>query len=130
MHVFIEDENGRRQVHQMSFVQLKQSAAVMDCFGRMIPQEGVDYDVEVVFKGVDNPSVSMYMIPHTDKGEWWKRYAEVMIKKYPPTVENPEEAIDESAANAENPVHPDAIIQPANASPTHDLEHKDAEVVS
>ena len=130
MHTYIREGLERKEIKSLSWAQNKQACAIMDCFGRMIPQEGVDYDVEVVFKGVDNPSVSMYVIPHTDKGEWWKRYAEVMVKKYPPTVENPEEAIDESAANAENPVHPDAIIQPANASPTHDLEHKDAEVVS
>jgi len=93
MHIFVDDGNGRHSVTQMSFPQTKQAAAVMDCFGRLIPQEGVDYDVEITFKGSYNPSVSMNVVAHTDKGEWWKRYVMEMIKKYPPQVSNPEPSI-------------------------------------
>jgi hypothetical protein len=59
----------------------------------MIPQEGVDYDIEITFKGMSNPDVSISIAPHTDKGRWWRDYVLDMIKKYPPTVDNPEEAI-------------------------------------
>lgn len=142
MHTYIKEGDGRKEVKDLSWAQSKQACAIMDCFGRMIPQEGIDYDVEIVFKGANDPSVSMYMITHTEKGEWWKQYTMEMIKKYPPTVENPEQAIDESktiedfkkeadaAKGTASAVEPDTIIQPANASPTHDLEHHDAEVVS
>ena len=92
----LEDANGkRRQVAQMSFAQTKQAAAIMDCIGRLIPQEGVDYDVEVIFKGSYNPQVSMNIVALTDKGEWWKKYVMEMIRKYPPTVENPEQSLPE-----------------------------------
>lgn len=103
MKIFMTDDtgNGRKPVSQMSYAQAKQAAAIMDCIGRLIPQEGVDYDVEVAFKGEYNPSVSMGIVPHTDKGEWWRRYVSEMIRKYPPTVENPEQAIEEPEAETE-----------------------------
>jgi len=74
MHIFVNDAQGRRPVTQMSFPQTKQAAAIVDCIGRLIPQEGVDYDVEITFKGNYDPSVSMNIVPHTDKGEWWRKY--------------------------------------------------------
>ena len=84
----------------------------MDCIGRMIPQEGADYDVEVTFKGAYNPSVSMSVVPHTNKGEWWRRYVSEMIKKYPPQVENPEMSIPEEQGDGpkEEPEVVDAQI--------------------
>ena len=92
----LEDANGRRrQVSQMSFAQTKQAAAIMDCIGRLIPQEGVDYDVEVIFNGSYNPQVSMNIVALTDKGEFWKKYVMAMISKYPPMVENPEQSLPE-----------------------------------
>lgn len=97
MHIFEdkEDGKGRKHVSNMSFPQTKQAAAIMDCIGRLIPQEGVDYDVEVIFKGSYNPSVSMNIVALTDKGEFWKKYVMEMIRKYPPTVENPDQALSE-----------------------------------
>lgn len=93
MRIFVDDGRGRRPAQQMTFAQTKQAGAIMDCFGRMIPQEGVDYDVEITFKGNYNPSVSMNIVALTDKGEWWRRYLMEMLKTYPPRVENPEPSI-------------------------------------
>lgn len=138
MKTFLVTDDGERvSLPQMSWAQTKQAAAIMDCFGRLIPQEGVDYDVEISFKGENSPDVSMNVTAHTDKGEWWKRYLSEFIKKYPPTVENPEEAIEEPKEDNEEKdekkpetVTPDQIVAPVHGSPTHDLEHNDAEVVS
>ena len=95
MKVAIDYGTGKRPLHTMTTPQIKQAVAVMDCIGRLIPQEGVDYDVEIVFKDGNPYSVSMGVIALTDKGEWWKKYVLEMIKKYPPTIENPPEAIQE-----------------------------------
>ena len=74
--MLVDKNDGTRvQLSNMSFQQTRQAAAIMDCIGRMIPQEGVDYDVEIIYKdGEYNPSLSMNIVAHTDKGEWWKRY--------------------------------------------------------
>ena len=94
MRMVINDGSGRRDLESLSYAQTRQAAAVMDCIGRLIPQEGVDYDVEIIFKGVNDPSVSMNVIPLTDKGEWWRKYVVEMINnKYPPQINNPEEAL-------------------------------------
>lgn len=93
MRMVINDSSGRRDLESLSYAQTRQAAAVMDCIGRLIPQEGVDYDVEIIFKGVNDPSVSMNVIPLTDKGEWWRKYVVEMINKYPPQINNPEEAL-------------------------------------
>ena len=101
MRVFILDGTGKTAITQMSIPQSKQSIAIADCIGRLIPQEGVDYDIEVTFKGRNDPSVSMGIIPHTDKGEWWRKYVLEMINKYPPTVHNPEQSIPEDSGRQE-----------------------------
>ena len=95
MRILIEGPNGLSEAADLSFQQSKQAAAIMDCVGRLIPQEGVDYDVDVILQGQYSPSVSMNIVPHTDKGVWWRRYVSEMIKKYPPSVENPKMAIEE-----------------------------------
>ena len=95
MRLLIDEGGGRRPVAQMTYPQTRQAAAIMDAIGRLIPQEGVDYDVELTFKGENNPSVSMSVIPLTDKGSWWKDYVVEMIRKYPPRAENPPQAIQE-----------------------------------
>lgn len=112
MHVFVDDGNGRKSVSSMSFAQTKQAIAIMDGIGRLIPQEGVDYDVEVIFKGAYSPQVSMNIVPLTDKGIWWKKYVMEMISKYPPTVDNPEQSLPEDPADKE-----------------YESEEKDAQVV-
>lgn len=99
MHIFVQDGGVKRPVTQMTIPQAKQAAAIMDCFGRLIPQEGVDYDVEITFKGSYSPSVSIGVVAHTDKGEWWKKYVLEMIKKYPPMVQNPDPSIPEDASD-------------------------------
>lgn len=96
MRMIIEDEDGRRDIPGMSYYQSRQAYAIMSCIGRLIPQEGIDYDVEIIFKGANDPSVSMNIVAHTDKGEWWKKYVMSMINKYPPTVEDPPQALDET----------------------------------
>lgn len=78
---------GNSPTTQLSFVQSKQASAIMDCIGRLIPQEGVDYEVTVIFSGVNNPNVSLNITALTDKGEMWKDYVQTMIKKYPPVVD-------------------------------------------
>lgn len=101
--MFVEEGGTKRQIEKMSVPQTRQAAAIVDCIGRLIPQEGIDYDVDVIFKGGEyNPSVSMAISPLTDKGERWRSYVMEMINKYPPKVEDPEQAIegiDEELAN-------------------------------
>lgn len=117
MRLMVNDGTGQRPVQQLSFMQTKQAAAIMDAFGRYIPQEGVDYDVVITFKGEANESLSIEIAPLTEKGAWWKRYASEMLKKYPPTVENPPQAIEDEQA-------PDA------SGPSGEEVQGDAEVVS
>lgn len=79
-------ENGKtRPIESPSYVQSYQLRSLMECIARLIPQEGVDYDVVVTFKGERDPSVSMTIDSHTDKGDFWKKYVMDMIGKYPPT---------------------------------------------
>lgn len=87
MKMWLAKDAGRSPLTQLSYAQTKQAMAVMDCIGRLIPQEGVDYDVEITFKGPNDPSVSLVIVALTDKGEKWKSYVEEMIRKYPPTVD-------------------------------------------
>lgn len=143
MHIYLVKDGQKTPLKNMSWAQTKQAAAIMDCFGRLIPQEGIDYDVEIDFKGEYDPSVSLNVTSQTDKGEWWKKYVAEMIKKYPPMVENPEEAIKEDNTedvyeqhdaeddgNREPPaVTPDDIISPQrNVRPEREVE--DAQIVS
>lgn len=93
MRIFVQDGGVKRPVTQMTLPQGKQAAAIMDYFGRLIPQEGVDYDVDIIFKGAYSPSVSMGIVAHTKKGEWWKNYALEMLKTSQPTVQNPEPSL-------------------------------------
>jgi hypothetical protein len=147
MHTFVKDANGRKQITELSFVQSKQasaiadavarlipqegvdfdiespsvsfnlrphtdkgkwlggyiaktidldkSVAVRDCVGRLIPKEGIDYDIEVLFNGENDKSVSMGIVALTEKGRLWREYAMPMLGKNPPTIENPPEAIQE-----------------------------------
>lgn len=95
MRLFVDDGSGKRPVENLSFQQTKQAAAIMDCVGRLIPQEGVDYDVDVIFKGAYDQNVSMSITPRTDKGAWWRSYVLKMIDKYPPTVDNPPQSIED-----------------------------------
>jgi len=119
MRAFVNEKNVLSPVTELSFAQTKQAAAIMDCIGRMIPHEGVDYDVHIIFHGNYSPSVSMDIVPHTDKGEWWKRYVAEMIKKYPPTVENPEPSIkeDEEKPDGESSEHTDKEAEDAQVVP-------------
>lgn len=77
----------KKPLQDLSFAQTKQAAAIMDCIGRLIPHEGVDYEVEIVFKSAYDPSVSLNITALTDKGTLWKEYLTKMIAKYPPVVD-------------------------------------------
>lgn len=90
MHFFVDDGRARKPLSNLSYPQTRQAAAIMDCIGRLIPQEGVDYDADIIFRSEYDSNVSLDIRPHTDKGEWWKRFVTEMIRKYPPSVENPE----------------------------------------
>lgn len=96
MRFLIDNVAGKSNLKDLTFAQTKQAAAIMDNIARLIPHEGVDYDVEVTFKGDYNPSVSMRIIPLTEKGVWWQKYVMEMLKKHPPTVENPDMSIPDS----------------------------------
>lgn len=109
MRLLVDDGSGRKPLEGMSYAQARQAAAIVDCIGRLIPQEGVDYDAKIIFKGEYDANVSLEIEPHTDKGEWWREYVMKMIKKYPPTVKNPEPSIpidphekDEEYSNEES----------------------------
>lgn len=110
MKMLIEDGGSRTPISNLSFPQMKQSAAIMDCLGRLIPQEGVDYDIEIVFKGKYSPNVSINIVPMTDKGEWWKGYVSRMISRYPPTVENPEPSIPIETEEKEENVKDEEVM--------------------
>lgn len=94
MRVFSTDKEGtRRELGNLSFMRTKQAISVMDAIGRLIPQEGIDYSVEITFDDTNPSAVSLLIKAHTDKGELWKSYVEKMIGKYPPTINPPGEAI-------------------------------------
>ena len=115
MKFFLENEKGRTLIEDLSYAQSKQAVAIMDAVARLIPQEGIDYDVNITFKGEYNPSVSMKIEAHTDKGEFWKQYVAQMIGKYPPKVDYAGDALPE------NPIPPEEGEQ---------KEEPDAEIVS
>lgn len=96
MKMVIHDKDGRHELTNLSYYQGRQAYAITSCIGRLIPQEGIDYDVEIIFKGSNDPSVSLNIDAHTDKGEWWKKYVMSMINKYPPTVDDPPQSLDET----------------------------------
>ena len=83
MRVVIDDGETKKPISNMSYVQSRQAIAIADCIGRLIPQEGVD------------PRLSMKIMAITDKGKWWERYVMEMIKKYPPSAENPSQSLVE-----------------------------------
>lgn len=95
MKMFMDCNGSMSPVSQMSYIQSRQAIAVMDCIGRLIPQEGVDYDIVLTFKGKNDSNISIGIEARTDKGTWWMDYVTKMIKKYPPKIENPEMSIEE-----------------------------------
>lgn len=95
MKCFLLKDGGIIPVENLSYVQTRQAAAFVDCLGRLIPQEGVDYEVDLTFRGDAVEKVSYEIKPMTDKGAWWKNYVEKLIHKYPPKIENPEPSIIE-----------------------------------
>lgn len=74
------------ELSKLSVGQVHQTAAIADCIGRLIPQEGVDYDVNIIVRGTHDTRVSMQIVALTDKGAWWKKYVGEFIRKYPPTT--------------------------------------------
>lgn len=99
MRMYVESGSGRRAVDKMTYMQERQAIAVMDALGRLVPQEGADFVVDIVFKGDNSPSVSIGITPLTDKGEFWKRYVSEMIKRYPPSPSNPPQSIVEDKSS-------------------------------
>jgi len=95
MRIFVDEGGAKKPLAKLSYPQAKQAAAIMDCVGRLIPQEGVDYNIDIIFKSTYDQNVSMSISPMTDKGEWWRQYVLKMINKYPPTVGNPEQSLPE-----------------------------------
>ena len=102
-------DGGTTPVKEMSYMQSRQAGAIADCIGRLIPQEGVDYDMVVIFNGEADDNVQMRITPLTDKGEWWRGYVAEMIKKYPPNVENPDMSIPEDGEDASSQDKPEVI---------------------
>lgn len=102
MKVFSKNKDGARyEVSNLSFMRTKQTISVMDAIGRLIPQEGVDYGVEITFDDTNPSAVSLGIRAYTDKGELWKSYVEKMISKYPPTSTPPGEAIPDEQSEEE-----------------------------
>lgn len=96
MKAILQQDGKREYLSNLSFAQSKQATAIMDCIARLIPHEGVDYEVEVIFKGMYDPSVSLNIKAFTDKGERWKSYLTEMIAKYPPVVDYQGDVIPEN----------------------------------
>ena len=125
MKLLINDGSGTKPVAGMSFAQNKQAAAVMDCIGRLIPQEGIDYDVEIIFKSEYDPQIAINLVAHTDKGEWWKEYVSKMINKYPPQVKNPDPAIQEEEEGESNDSDSSHANEPEDAHYTQESQVKE-----
>ena len=70
MKFFMMDGEGRKEimVDQLSPLNLRQASVVADAVARLIPHEGVDYDVSISADG------RLRMFAHTDKGEAWREY--------------------------------------------------------
>jgi len=84
---FLERASGKKiPVGKLSFKQQQRVVILADALARLIPQEGVDYDVDVILDG-DSRRVSMEIIPLTDKGALWRDYVKKMIRVYPPSAD-------------------------------------------
>ena len=53
---------------------------------RLIPEEGVDYDVRIVYKAPGSRNLKMDILVMNERGKFWKSYVMSMIRKYPPTT--------------------------------------------
>lgn len=91
MRLFVDDGAGRQPVSRMSFMQTKQAAAVMDGIGRLIPHQGVDYDVTI-----DNDEFGM--TPLTDKGAAFKEFVGASFVRNPPDIDAGDGAISAVSA--------------------------------
>lgn len=99
MKLYSVDRSGKRyEMENPSYGRTRQAMAVMDAIGRLIPQEGVDYSVSITFNDAKVDDISIEIDPHTDKGEEWRDYLKVFLKKYPPTIENPPPGLIEGSA--------------------------------
>lgn len=131
-YILRDGQGGKVQLTELSFGQSKQAAAIVDAIGRLIPIEGVDYEVDVIFSTTDANNVSLNIVSKTDKGEWWKRYVMGFISKYPPTIEAPGEPLPD-AGEVKDDVPAEKQEDPAPAEPKDNAvvpEVVDAEVVS
>lgn len=83
MKFFLETEERRQEmsVNDLSSLQLRQATVVADTVARLIPHEGVDYEVDI--PGSDT---SFGIRPVTDKGEAWSEYVLSMMRSYPPRL--------------------------------------------
>jgi hypothetical protein len=71
MTFHLRDDRGNRsqvRVDELIGYQLRQASAVADGLARLIPHEGVDYEI--------SPGENS-IIPLTDKGEGWREYVEL-----------------------------------------------------
>jgi hypothetical protein len=99
MKLFSVGADGKRnEIAQPSYMRIRQAVSVMDAIGRLIPQEGVDYSVSITFNERNASSIQIGIEPHTDKGEAWRDYLDVYLRKYPPTIENPPPGLIEGSA--------------------------------
>lgn len=83
MKFFLETAGHRQEmsVNDLSSLQLRQAAVVADTVARLIPHEGVDYEVDI--PGSDAP---FGIRPFTDKGEAWGEYVLSMTRSDPPRL--------------------------------------------
>lgn len=83
MKFFLETAGHRQEmsVNDLSSLQLRQATVVADTVARLIPHEGVDYEVDI--PGSDVP---FGIRPVTDKGEAWGEYVSTMMRSDPPRL--------------------------------------------
>ena len=105
MRFLMKDENGVHPTEAYSMSMNRQAIAIADCDGRLIPQEGVDYDIKIAF-AKDNPGdVSIDIIPLTDKGEFWRDYAMKTLRADPSLVNPPKLSLSDSESVRAGAVH-------------------------
>lgn len=71
-------------INDLKSGEVKKIGAIVDCLARLIPQEGVDYNLKLTLE--DGGNIKLNITPLTDKGVFWRDYVSKMIHKYPPNA--------------------------------------------
>ena len=68
----------------------------------LLPEEGVDYDIRVVYKSSGSRNVVMDIETMNERGKFWRTYVMRMIRKYPPTTTYESERLPEDAVEVDD----------------------------